>query len=68
MLGGGRRIRSEPDNRYGSIQEFQSALAALSLRPAADSVELSVSVDSRPGEGTRVLVRRPIGVAHNDAG
>jgi len=68
MLGGGRRIRSEPDNRYGSIQEFQSALAALSLRPAADSVEQSVCGDSRPGEGTRVLVRRPIGVAHNDAG
>ena len=44
----------------------RSGLGLRSIHERVRFMRGSVSVDSRPGEGTKVLVRIPIGAAHNE--
>jgi two-component system NarL family sensor kinase len=56
------------DDGVGFIASDRSK-NGLGLRSIHERVRFmrgSVSVDSRPGEGTRVLVRIPIGTTHNE--
>ena len=47
-------------------ERTRSGLGLRSIHERVRFMRGSVSVDSRPGEGTKVLVRIPIGAAHNE--
>jgi signal transduction histidine kinase len=47
-------------------ERTKSGLGLRSIHERVRFMRGSVSVDSRPGEGTKVLVRIPIGTAHNE--
>ncbi len=51
---------------FVASERTKSGLGLRSIHERVRFMRGSVSVDSRPGEGTNVLVRIPIGTAHNE--
>jgi signal transduction histidine kinase len=51
---------------FVSGEHTRSGLGLRSIHERVRFMRGSVSVDSRPGEGTKILVRIPIGAAHNE--
>ena len=51
---------------FVASERTKGGLGLRSIHERVRFMRGTVSVDSRPGEGTKVLVRIPIGAAHNE--
>ena len=51
---------------FVASERTKSGLGLRSIHERVRFMRGSISVDSRPGQGTKVLVRIPIGAAHNE--